>query len=341
MKTPQVVEAIPVPAILIGPEDNVLGANELAIQLFPGLQIERNFLTGLRQPGLQALIASARAGVTTSCHLHHAMNGSDHRLLARCGPAGQGNVLLCIVDESDDEISVQMRQDFVANVSHELRSPLTAISSLLETLQGPAKDDPDAIDRFMPMLTGEVMRMQNLVSDLLALSKVESNERRLPRDLVMLQDCMHAAVETLAPLAASSTVELRTDLTKAPLQVRGDFDELRRVLVNLGENAIRYGGSPVTISVKGPVSGVLPGEPAALLEVSDNGAGIPAHHIPRLTERFYRVDGHRSRNAGGTGLGLAIVKHIANRHRGRLSISSTPEQGTTVTLALAALGRED
>lgn len=331
------VEAIPVPAILIGPDDDVLGLNDPARQLFPGLQVQRNYLTGMRQPGLQTLIASAHAGVTTSCRLHHTINNADHRLLARCGPAGQGNVLLCVVDESDTEISVQMRQDFVANVSHELRSPLTAITSLLETLQGPARGDADAIGRFMPMLSGEVTRMQNLVSDLLALSKVESNERRLPRDLVTLQDCVCAALETLTPLAASTGVDLRADMIEEPLQAKGDFDELRRAVVNLGENAIRYGGSPVTISVKGPVSGVLPSESAVLLEVSDKGAGIPAHHVPRLTERFYRVDDHRSRNAGGTGLGLAIVKHIANRHRGRFSISSAPGTGTTATLALAAV----
>lgn len=330
----KIVDVIPVPAVVISEQDELLAANEAARQLLPGLRVNRSYITAIRQPALQTLIASARTGLSVSAYIRHTAAGVDHKLNVRCGPLAQGNVLLCLADESDDDAATQLRQDFVANVSHELRSPLTAISTVLETLQGAAKDDPAAMARFLPIMSGEVKRMQNLVSDLLALSKVETNERRLPREIVVLQDAVKAAIESVRPLAERDGAEIEILMPDNPVAIRGDFDELRRVAVNLIENALRYGGSPVVISLDAPVNGALPGKIAAVLSVTDHGKGMEAHHIPRLTERFYRVDAHRSRNEGGTGLGLAIVKHIATRHRGRLGITSTVGKGTTVSLSL-------
>jgi two-component system phosphate regulon sensor histidine kinase PhoR len=328
------VDAIPVAALVISKEDALIAANGVARQLLPGLRENRSYITAIRQPALEALIGSARNGMSVSGYIRHTSAGVDHKLNVRCGPLPQGHVLMCLVDESDADAATQARQDFVANVSHELRSPLTAISTVLETLQGPAKNDPAAVERFLPLMGGEVVRMQNLVSDLLALSKVESNERRLPRDIVILQDAIRAAVESLQPMVEKLDAELKLDLPENPLAMRGDFDELRRAALNLVENALRYGASPVTVSLAAPVTGVLPGKNAAILAVADQGKGLEAHHIPRLTERFYRVDAHRSRNDGGTGLGLAIVKHIVTRHRGRLGIVSNQGEGTTVSLTL-------
>jgi two-component system, OmpR family, phosphate regulon sensor histidine kinase PhoR len=230
-----------------------------------------------------------------------------------------------------------MRADFVANASHELRTPLSSLLGFIETLQGPARDDPAARERFLAIMRTQAQRMSRLIGDLLSLSRIEMSEHRAPSSGVDLVAVARQIVDTARSLAEERGVEVRLDAPNAPLLVAGDRDELLRVAENLVENAIRYGqsGKRVDVSVERVEEG---GGASARLTVRDYGPGIAAEHLPRLTERFYRVDAADSRDKGGTGLGLAIVKHIVNRHRGRLSIESRPKEGAAfrVTIPLNA-----
>ena len=229
-----------------------------------------------------------------------------------------------------------MRSDFVANVSHEIRSPLTAITGFIETLQNTAQDDPQAQAHFLELMAKEAGRMGHLVTDLLSLSQVEVKQRRRPKktvdpDLIITQAL--AATRQLADRRGMTLVYQAPDtLPGHP----GQHDDLVRVFVNLLENAINYGreGSKIQITarVEGRANPLK--QDAISISVKDQGEGIPAAEIPRLTERFYRVDKSRSRNVGGTGLGLAIVKHVLVRHRGKLVIESEVGQGSTFSVYL-------
>ncbi|MEO3415163.1 ATP-binding protein [Roseovarius sp. CAU 1744] len=244
-------------------------------------------------------------------------------------------------DQTPLRVAKSMRSDFVANVSHEIRSPLTAISGFVETLQGDASDDPEARKLFLELMEKEVARMTNLVSDLLSLSKVEAKERRAPKNPLDLNQVIDQAVESVASLARKRGKALECQVAPSLPSIRGKRDDLARALINLLENAINYSRETGKITL---AAGLAPednplGTEAVHVSVRDEGEGIPANEIPRLTERFYRVDKSRSRNVGGTGLGLAIVKHILVRHRGVLTIESTVGKGSTFTayLPVAAL----
>lgn len=239
-------------------------------------------------------------------------------------------------DQTSLRVAKSMRSDFVANVSHEIRSPLTAISGFVETLQGDASDDPEASKLFLGLMEKEVARMTNLVSDLLSLSKVEAKERRAPKNPLDLNQTIHQAIESVSALAEKRAKTLESDVTPNLPSIRGKRDDLARALINLLENAINYSRDAGTVRIAAhpaPADNPL-GTAAVFIAVSDEGEGIPASEIPRLTERFYRVDKSRSRNIGGTGLGLAIVKHILVRHRGLLTIESTVGEGSTFTAYL-------
>jgi two-component system phosphate regulon sensor histidine kinase PhoR len=245
-------------------------------------------------------------------------------------------ILLCFMDITDLEAASQMRRDFVANVSHELRTPLTALIGFIETLRGPARDDAGARDRFLSIMEGEAGRMNRLVGDLLSLSRVEDDERVRPRDDVDLAEVLDSVVRALKPLADEASVILEQVALEEPLSIVGDQDRLMQVFTNIVENAIKYGasGGRVVIEVERLARDPALRGPGARIHVVDFGAGIEEVHLPRLTERFYRADSHRSRALGGTGLGLAIVKHIVNRHRGRLRIESTLGEGSRFTVIL-------
>jgi two-component system phosphate regulon sensor histidine kinase PhoR len=221
-----------------------------------------------------------------------------------------------------------MRVDFVANVSHELRTPLTSVLGFVETLQGPARNDPVAQDRFLSIIGEQARRMSRLVDDLLSLSRIERSSHLQPTSIVDLSSIAGHVVDTLAPMADENETHI-TLCAEEPVLVRGDRDELVRVAENLIENAIKYGASDKPVEVT-----VAPRERDAVLTVRDHGAGIAPEHLPRLTERFYRVDAGESRAKGGTGLGLAIVKHILARHRGRLTIESGSGKGATFSAIL-------
>ena len=334
------LDAIPLASVLIGRGERVLGVNARATALLgPGIT-GRHFITALRQPAiLDAIETSLRDGKVTTTRYLSREGSQDTAFNATCSPVDTDlvhGVLVCFEDVTHLEQAGEMRRDFVANVSHELRTPLTALLGFIETLRGPARDDPRARDRFLATMHHEARRMERLVRDLLSLSRVEAQERLRPSDPVDLTRCARAALHALAQVAADAEVTVEADLAEAPVILPGDADQLQQVITNLVENAIKYGGrgKTVRVSVTTTAQDAAVRGPAAVLLVRDEGPGIDRVHIPRLTERFYRVDSHRSRQMGGTGLGLAIVKHIVNRHRGRLRIESTPGRGSEFRIIL-------
>jgi two-component system phosphate regulon sensor histidine kinase PhoR len=227
-----------------------------------------------------------------------------------------------------------MRRDFVANVSHELRTPLTALLGFIETLQGAARNDPAARERFLGIMAAEAGRMNRLVADLLHLSRVESEERIRPQDSTDIAGLIRSVAATMKSMAEAGRVTIRLVGVQSEQMVRADRDQMTQVLTNLIENAVKYGSPPGAEVLVDLRSEMGPRGPQLRLLVQDQGEGIDEIHLPRLTERFYRVDGHRSREKGGTGLGLAIVKHIVNRHRGRLVIASEKGKGSRFEVVL-------
>ena len=222
-----------------------------------------------------------------------------------------------------------MRVDFIANASHELRTPLAILIGAIETLMGPAAKDPNAQKRFLDMMQAQSNRMSQLINDLLSLSHIEMNEHSRPLDLLDIADVLRSVAHLLASKANDLGKELVLELPSEPIIIAGEKDQLIQVFTNLVDNALKYGreDSKVTVRLKEV-------EKFARISVIDQGEGIPTEHLPRLTERFYRVDSDRSRQLGGTGLGLAIVKHIVSRHRGQLEIDSVVGKGSVFAIKL-------
>jgi two-component system, OmpR family, phosphate regulon sensor histidine kinase PhoR len=336
----KLISALPLPALLIGPGEKIEALNDLATNMFGLDGTGRHYITVLRQPALLDMVEQTlKDGVWRKARYLGSEGARDTTwrvsVNAIEGETGQ-LTLVCFEDMTDLEEAGQMRRDFVANVSHELRTPLTALLGFVETLKGAAKDDPVARERFLTIMAREADRMARLVDDLLSLSRVEADERVRPMSPVDLSAMVETVVQAFAPMADQSRINLSVSVPSQQVIVPGDAGQLRQVMINLIENAIKYGGQDSSVEIV--LSAGMP-EPSlrtngVRLTVTDHGDGIAAHHIPRLTERFYRVDSHRSREVGGTGLGLAIVKHIVNRHRGRLRIQSTLGEGTTFSVVL-------
>ena len=244
---------------------------------------------------------------------------------------GQQRLFVHLTDETGLHAADRVRGDFVANASHELRTPLAAILGFIETLQDPeAGADPETRRRFLSIMESEARRMQQLIDDLISLSRIEADKHRLPTTIISMPELIEETVALCRQNLGDRGMDIVTHVSDDVLPVRGDRTQVAQLLHNLIGNAAKYGrpGTPVTVALhNGPSQMVR-------LEVHDEGEGIPPDHLPRLTERFYRVDSGRSRAIGGTGLGLAIVKHIVERHRGRLDISSTLGKGTVVTVLL-------
>lgn len=340
---PDMLEAIPLPCLLVGGDERIFAANAEALTLLGQRAVGRHFAAILRQPQIIEAIENALSGVPVGTRRYLANDGAqDTTFEVTCRPVagpepGRGAaVLVCLKDITQLEQAGQMRRDFVANVSHELRTPLTAIMGFIETLRGPARADDAARERFLGIMEEEAGRMNRLVGDLISLNRVETEERVRPRDRVELVGQIAATLNSIRPLAADAGVELIFDHPDPPVEVTGDADQLRQVMVNLIANAIKYGGSGGEVCVALTESARDPAVrgPAARIQVIDKGPGIDPLHLPRLTERFYRADSHRSRQLGGTGLGLAIVKHVVNRHRGRLRVESDLGKGAVFTVIL-------
>ncbi len=336
---------IPDPVILVDPRAIVVEANRAAHDLLPGLKMSYPLSFALRSPdvldGIQTVLESG-----SFLRVEYSERIPTERTFeVHIGPlhdVPKAGVVLFFRDLTSARRLEAMRADFVANASHELRTPLASLLGFIETLQGPARDDARARERFLDIMRGQAQRMKRLIDDLLSLSRIEMRAHVPPTQAVDLSALVRHMVEALSPLAQDRGVVIRAALPEPPVQVLGDRDELLRVLENLIENAVKYGESGGRVDVELVRVDASHGRqsPHVTVHVQDYGPGIAPEHLPRLTERFYRVDVVQSREKGGTGLGLAIVKHIVNRHRGHLDIESEPGQGArfTVTLPEAATG---
>ena len=336
------LDLLPDATLVLDERRQVLRANQAAQQAFgtdisavlrhPGLRlaIDRGFRTG------EAQMADLALPVPVPRDVQAHILTVDRPL-----PEG-GRAVVILSDRTREKAAERSRADFVANASHELRTPLASLIGFIDTLRGPAADDPPAQQRFLGIMAEQATRMQRLIDDLLSLSRIELAEHQPPRNPVDLTQLIRRVIAGFEPRIAAGQVELDLELPSEPLMVNGDADQLVQVLQNLVDNALKYGadGHFLRVRLSPPVAGERwPVRTGLVIAVTDRGPGIPPEHLPRLTERFYRVDKGRSRAVGGTGLGLAIVKHIVNRHRGRLVIQSEVGSGTTVRVWLPASAR--
>ncbi|MET4898124.1 ATP-binding protein [Sphingomonadaceae bacterium jetA1] len=257
----------------------------------------------------------------------------DHRWEMRVADLSDGQRIVHLIDQTGHDAAERMRVDFVANASHELRTPLASILGFIETLSDEAGEDADIRARFLKVMFDEARRMQRLVEDLISLSRIEAEKYRLPAQPVAMDDLVQDVWEELLDSGSTRARDIGCDIADELPPVAGDQVQLSQMLHNLIGNAMKYGRADTPVRVSLDRDGAM-----LRLVVADRGEGIAAGHIPRLTERFYRVDAGRSRTIGGTGLGLAIVKHIVERHRGRLDIASEVGVGTTVTVRLPIKG---
>ncbi len=252
--------------------------------------------------------------------------------------ADGGRAVVVLSDRTLERAVERMRADFAANASHELRTPLASLVGFIDTLRGPAKDDPPAQQKFLDIMAEQAGRMNRLIDDMLSLSRVELMEHQAPADRIDLVQLLRRVAAGFEPRLVEHDVALNLMVPPDLPPVVGDTDQLVQVVQNLLDNAVKYGrdGGTIRLTAETARGARWPARSGVVLLVADQGEGIPREHLPRLTERFYRVDKGRSRAVGGTGLGLAIVKHIINRHRGQLAIESEEGVGTTVSVWLPA-----
>ncbi|MDM7930872.1 ATP-binding protein [Tabrizicola sp.] len=328
----RLLNGLPMPAMLVEGDTRIAGCNPQAIALLGEGIIGRNPAMAVRTPAvLEAISAAARGGGVHEVRMASRRDGQDQMFQVTVSAQGEGMVLCVFRDVTETEKAGAMRRDFVANVSHELRTPLTALMGFIETLKHAARDDPAARDMFLGIMEQEAGRMNRLVRDLLQLSRVEAEERVRPRETVAVRPLLEGVIASLHGVAEKTGSSVR--LVGADAVLPGDADQLTQVFTNLIENALKYGASGQTVTVTLSPEDTVRG-PAVRVEVADQGEGIDPVHLPRLTERFYRVDSHRSREMGGTGLGLAIVKHIVSRHRGWLRVESVVGEGSRFQVIL-------
>jgi two-component system phosphate regulon sensor histidine kinase PhoR len=340
--------------LVVAADDRVVLANKAARAVLVDPAYERKFIsTVMRRPAVLEAIARVRQTGKPEKAEFIDLVPVERVFEAYVAPLAfpgepEPLVLVSLRDLTQVKAVEQMRADFVANASHELRTPLSSLSGFIETLRGHAKDDPVARERFLGIMQEQASRMRRLIDDLLSLSRIELNEHVPPSRSVDLRAVAHDVIDAFQPLArdAKITVKLKAEPGLQPAV--GDRDELVQVLQNLIDNAIKYGRAETEVLVTlGPgvpaefAPGILVPHPGSYIAVKDCGQGIAAQHIPRLTERFYRVDVNQSRDRGGTGLGLAIVKHIVNRHRGKLDIKSDLGQGSVFMVVLPAVAGAD
>jgi len=338
----QLVEAMPEPAILVGADGRADAANGRAYDLLPGLKLGEPLVLALRAPD----VVDAQRRVMASGEVE-TVSWSERVPVERLfdvtvapllsAEADAVATLVTLRDRTELRRVERLRVDFIANASHELRTPLASLLGFIETLQGSARDDPRARERFLAIMREQGLRMSRLIDDLLSLSRIEQKQHVQPDAAVDLAQMTRSVVDGLSAMADELQVEIRFSAA-GPAVVAGDRDELLRVAENLIENAIKYGApshreGPSLVEVAVSVN-----RKDATLTVRDYGPGIAPEHLPRLTERFYRVDAGQSRAKNGTGLGLAIVKHILTRHRGRLSIASRIGQGSSFIASIPLHG---
>ncbi len=357
-----VAQALPEPIFIIDGDGVIELANPAAEEFVGAAAIEgRHLAAALRAPGvLETAESSARSNAIRS--VDFATSGGVERFCrAFIAPLdakrGAVRTLIFIRDLTSEKKLEQMRADFIASASHELRTPLASLLGFIETLRGPAKADVDARERFLSIMQGQAERMQRLVADLMSLSRIELNEHVPPSATVDLNEIARDVIDAIAPLfeQLGAIVDYECDEV-GPFTILGDKDEIFQAIQNLIDNAVKYGGDPALVKVRvgrGAAPSIAAegeiahraGDSAAqvaarrmvdaddlvFVQVRDFGPGIERSDLPRITERFYRVNVERSRKSGGTGLGLAIVKHIVSRHKGGLQVESRLGGGTSFT----------
>jgi len=336
------IGGLPGPAIVLGRDGRVIAFNAAASAIAPSLRRGEAALITLRMPELVEAIRRATASRTAQRVEFFERVPLDRWFEAFVTPVklatvgdGRSDILLMTFNDLTPLRRVEeMRADFIANASHELRTPLAALLGFIETLQGPAKDDSVARAKFLAIMQGQATRMARLIDDLLSLSRIELNAHLPPNTPLDLAPIVRQVADGLQTLARDRDVTIKVVAPPDALIVLGERDELIRALENLVENALKYGAAGKRIDITLARSQTRAGVLEVRLAVRDYGPGIAPEHLPRLTERFYRVDVADSRAQGGTGLGLALVKHVLTRHGGRLNIESTPGEGATFTMHL-------
>ena len=325
-------DALPDPCFILDKRGIVRYANDKAAATFP-IGAGEALTFRLRVPDIMAAFDSVvRGGPPVRVEFGERVP-TERWFAAWLAPlepmdgAGNAAVVLIIDDMSERRNADRVRVDFVANASHELRTPLASLAGFIETLRGPAREDAVARERFLTIMQEQAERMSRLVNDLLSLSRIEMKAHVRPSDPVDLVAVVRHVTDSLEPLAAELGVTIETEFPDRPITVQGDRDELIQVFENLVENAAKYGHNGKRVIVA-----VAAGDGAPQVTIRDFGPGIPDEHIPRLTERFYRVDIEASRKHRGTGLGLAIVKHILARHRARMTVTSRLGEGSAFTV---------
>jgi two-component system, OmpR family, phosphate regulon sensor histidine kinase PhoR len=323
-----VIDAVAEPLLVIA-NNRVEAANGGARALLGEHILGEDVRVAIRHPAAAERLMKPSDGASGAPIHLVGLGTRDQRWEMRVRMLDDGRCVVHLVDRTGNYAAERMRVDFVANASHELRTPLASLLGYVETLRDEAGDDPDVRGRFLRIMHDEAWRMQRLIDDLISLSRIEAEKYRAPDQSVDLSKLIEEVrIELSGNARAADLVTQIADVAA----VRGDRTQLSQLLHNVIGNAMKYGrdGTPVTVALGAE------GDSMVRLTVIDEGEGIPIEHIPRLTERFYRVDSGRSRSLGGTGLGLAIVKHVVERHRGRLDIASTVGKGTTVTILLPA-----
>lgn len=325
----EVLDAIVEPVLLVD-GGRVTMANAAARDLLGDHIVDEDARVAIRHPAAAERLV-ADTPVSDEPVMLVGLGAPDQRWEMRVGQASDGQRIVHLIDQTDQDAAERMRVDFVANASHELRTPLASILGFIETLGDEAGEEPALRARFLKVMFDEARRMQRLVEDLISLSRIEADKYRLPAQPVDLGLLIADVCEELRDSGAPRAQDINC-IVAEQVPVAGDRAQLSQMLHNLLGNAMKYGrpDTPIALSLETDAAAVR-------LIVADQGEGVPTVHLPRLTERFYRVDAGRSRTLGGTGLGLAIVKHIVERHRGRLEIASTVGVGTTVTVRLPLL----
>lgn len=330
-------DALPDPCIVIDRRSIVVHVNPVARRHFPAIVSSAPIAYSLRSPPLFDAIEAARNGGTQRVELHQTVPTETwYKVtvapLAAGDPDNDGVLVITLQSLTEERRLESLRSDFIANASHELRTPLTSLVGFIDTLLGPAANDKVAREKFLTLMRGQALRMSKLVDDLMSLSRIEMRQHLRPTKPVDLGVLVREVVEGLGPVARDAGVELKVELPAEPQVIPGERDELYEVVENLVDNAIKYGADGKAVEIA-----VAPaGKPGfdILLSITDHGPGVAEEHVPRLTERFYRVDAESSRKKKGTGLGLAIVKHIVSRHQGLMTIRSRPGEGMRVEILL-------
>jgi two-component system phosphate regulon sensor histidine kinase PhoR len=335
----KLTDSLPEATIIIDRRSLVVHRNPEAVRQFPQAIEGQPIAFSLRHPPvIDAVERARRAGVQT-VEMHRTIpNETWHRVtiapLAAGDPVNEGVLVLTLLSLTEAKRLEALRSDFIANASHELRTPLAALIGFIDTLLGPAANDAPARERFLGLMRAQAARMSKLIDDLLSLSRIEMRQHMRPMAPVDLALVLGEVTAGLEPLARETGTTIRLAIAEGTFTIPGDRDELYEVFENLMENGIKYGADsgPVEVSLR---PSDRPGF-VAEVTVIDHGPGVAPEHVPRLTERFYRVDAESSRRKKGTGLGLAIVKHIMGRHHGDLNIRSAEGEGLRVTAAFRA-----